>query len=74
MVPPVIYLATEQSEWINRRVIAAGNGRISLLSNPAVEREVVTPGVWDLDTAFEEMEGAFKEAILHPNPFERPRE
>jgi len=74
VVPPVIYLATEQSEWINRRVIAAGNGRISLLSNPAVEREVVTPGVWDLDTAFEEMEGAFKEAILHPNPFERPRE
>ena len=73
VVPPVIYLATEQSEWINRRVISAGNGRISLVSNPAIEREVVTAGVWDLDTAFEEMEGAFKEAILYPNPFERPR-
>jgi NAD(P)-dependent dehydrogenase (short-subunit alcohol dehydrogenase family) len=73
VVPPVVYLASERSDWINRRVIAAGNGRISLLTNPSVEREVVTSGVWDLDTAFAEMEGAFQEAILWPNPFDRPR-
>ena len=73
VVPPVVYLASERSDWITRRVIAAGNGRISLLTNPTVEREVVTAGVWDLDSAFAEMEGAFQEAILWPNPFDRPR-
>ena len=56
-VPPVVYLASTQSEWLNRRVISAGNGRISLMSNPTVEREIVlTSGEWDLATAFDEIE------------------
>ncbi len=73
VVPPVVYLASEQSGWINGRIIQAGNGRIGLFNSPAIEREVTTEGVWDLDTAFEEMEGAFKEAIVYPNPFRKPR-
>jgi NAD(P)-dependent dehydrogenase (short-subunit alcohol dehydrogenase family) len=73
VVPPVIYLASEHSEWINGRILAAGNGRISLFNSPAIEREVVKDGVWTLDEAFTEMEGAFKEAIVYPNPFRRPR-
>jgi len=73
VVPPVIYLASEQAGWINGRILQAGNGRIGLFNSPAVEREVITDGVWDLDTAFEEMEGAFKEAIVYPNPFRKPR-
>ena len=73
VVPPVVYLATEQSSWLNGRVIQCGNGRIGLFSNPTIQREVVTDGVWNLDTAFAEMESAFQEAILHPNPFARPR-
>ena len=74
VVPPVIYLASPRSDWINGRIFAAGNGRISLFNSPAIEREVVTAGVWDLDTAFQEMEGAFREAIVYPNPFRRPRD
>ncbi len=73
VVPPVIYLASEQSGWINGRILQAGNGRIGLFNSPAIEREVITDGVWDLDTAFQEMEGAFKEAIVYPNPFRKPR-
>jgi len=69
VVPPVVYLASERSDWLTGRVIQCGNGRIGLFSNPAVTREVVTDGVWDLDTAFAEMESAFQEAILRPNPF-----
>ncbi|MEN8161402.1 MAG: SDR family NAD(P)-dependent oxidoreductase [Myxococcota bacterium] len=69
VVPPVIYVASEQSEWLTGRVIQCGNGRIGLFSNPVVTREVVTDGLWDLDTAFTEMESAFQEAILRPNPF-----
>jgi hypothetical protein len=34
-----------------------------------VTREVVTDGLWDLDVAFTEMESAFQEALLRPNPF-----
>ena len=73
-VPPVAYLASEQSEWLNRRVIFAGNGRISLMSNPVVEREIVSAsGTWDIPTAFAEIESSFKEAVLWPNIFDKPR-
>lgn len=73
VVPPVVYLASEQSEWINRRVIFAGNGRISLMSNPVVEREIVSAsGTWDIPTAFAEIETSFKEAVLYPNIFDKP--
>ena len=74
-VPPVVYLASEQSEWLNRRVIFAGNGRISLMTNPVVEREIVSvTGSWDIPTAFAEIEESFKSAILWPNFFDKPRE
>jgi NAD(P)-dependent dehydrogenase (short-subunit alcohol dehydrogenase family) len=69
VVPPVIYVASERSDWLTGRVIQCGNGRIGLFSNPVVTREVVTDGLWDLDTAFTEMETAFQVAILRPNPF-----
>ncbi|WP_292991640.1 SDR family NAD(P)-dependent oxidoreductase [Mycobacterium sp.] len=73
VVPPVVYLASNQSEWLNRRVIFAGNGRISLMSNPVVEREIVSAsGTWDIATAFAEIETSFKEAVLYPNIFDKP--
>ncbi|EHI13390.1 SDR family NAD(P)-dependent oxidoreductase [Mycolicibacterium thermoresistibile] len=72
-VPPVVYLASEQSDWLNRRVIFAGNGRISLMTNPVIEREIVSAsGTWDIPTAFAEIESSFKEAILWPNIFDKP--
>ena len=55
------------------RIIQAGNGRIGLFNSPAIEREVTTPGVWDLDAAFEEMNTSFREAIDYPNPFRKPK-
>jgi len=69
VVAPVIYVASERSDWLTGRVIQCGNGRIGLFSNPMVTREVVTDGLWDLDVAFTEMESAFQEALLRPNPF-----
>ncbi len=73
VVPPVIYLASERGAWLNGRIVQCGNGRIGLFSNPTITREVVTDGVWNLDVAMDEMESAFQEALLHPNPFQRPR-
>ena len=71
VVPPVVWLASEQSNWMNGRIIQCGNGRIGLFNSPAIEREVTTPGVWDMDDAFDEMNSTFKEAIVYPNPFRK---
>jgi NAD(P)-dependent dehydrogenase (short-subunit alcohol dehydrogenase family) len=74
VVPIVLYLASTESGWLNRRVIGAGNGRISLFRESGIEREIVaSSGVWDTASAFTEIEGAFRSAIEHPNPFDRPR-
>ena len=73
VVPPVVWLASEQSSWMNGRIIQCGNGRIGLFNSPAIEREVTTPGVWDMDDAFGEMNTVFKEAIVYPNPFRKPK-
>ena len=75
VVPAVQYLASTRSDWLNRRVIGAGNGRISLHTDYAVSREIVSStGLWD-DTAgvFQEIENTFKGALEYPNPFDRPR-
>jgi NAD(P)-dependent dehydrogenase (short-subunit alcohol dehydrogenase family) len=71
VVPPVVWLASEESNWMNGRIIQAGNGRIGLFNSPAIEREVTTPGLWDMDDAFAEMNTAFKEAVVYPNPFRK---
>ncbi|MEZ7979610.1 MAG: SDR family NAD(P)-dependent oxidoreductase [Myxococcota bacterium] len=73
VVPPVVWLAAEESAWMNGRIIQCGNGRIGLITEPSVEREVTTPGVWDMDVAFEEMNTSFKEAVVYPNPFRKPK-
>ncbi|MBW2244399.1 MAG: SDR family NAD(P)-dependent oxidoreductase [Deltaproteobacteria bacterium] len=71
VAPPVLYLAMEQSDWLNGRVIEAGNGKIGLFSNPVMTRQIMTDGLWDNDVAINEMETAFREAIYQPNPFSR---
>ncbi|MCE2390321.1 MAG: SDR family NAD(P)-dependent oxidoreductase [Proteobacteria bacterium] len=75
VVPAVLYLASERSDWLNRRVVGAGNGRISLHTDYAVEREIVSStGLWgDTSEVFAEIENSFKGALEHPNPFDRPR-
>jgi NAD(P)-dependent dehydrogenase (short-subunit alcohol dehydrogenase family) len=74
VVPPVIYLASVRSDWLNGRVIGAGNGRIALYSGYAIEREITSAsGVWDTAGALAEFEGTFRPAVENPNPFDRPR-
>jgi NAD(P)-dependent dehydrogenase (short-subunit alcohol dehydrogenase family) len=69
VTPPVVYLASEQSDWLNGRVIEAGNAKIGLFSNFEMNRQVGTEGIWDLDNAISEMEVAFKPALGNSNPF-----
>ena len=74
VVPAVAYVASVRSDWLNRRVLTAGNGRIGILTEIDLQREIVaSSGVWDLGTAFAEIESTFRPAIEHPNIFDRPR-
>jgi NAD(P)-dependent dehydrogenase (short-subunit alcohol dehydrogenase family) len=74
VVPPILYLASTRSDWLNRKVIGAGNGRISLYEDFAVNREIVsTDGEWDLPGTFDEMEATFKAHLEYPNYFDRPK-
>jgi NAD(P)-dependent dehydrogenase (short-subunit alcohol dehydrogenase family) len=74
VVPAVAYLASERSGWLNRRVITAGNGRIGLMNEPDLLREIVaSDGVWDTASTFNEIESTFRAAIEYPNIFDRPR-
>ena len=75
VVPPVAYLASTRSDWLNRRIITAGNGRIGLMNEFDLQREITAQkGVWDIPGAFEEIENSFRAAIQYPNIFDRPRE
>ena len=74
VVPAVAYLASERSGWLNRRVITAGNGRIGIMTEFDVQREITTSsGTWDVPTAFAEIEESFRAAVQYPNVFDRPR-
>jgi NAD(P)-dependent dehydrogenase (short-subunit alcohol dehydrogenase family) len=75
IAPPVVYLASTESDWLNGRVIGAGGYRISLYNNPEVIREVSTNQPWDLGEAFEAMERSFRPAIEGRRPMSRrPKE
>ena len=75
VTPPVVYLAMEESDWLNGRVIEAGNAKIGLFENFRMGRQVGTEAVWDLDASIEEMKAAFQPALGNPNPFApRPKD
>lgn len=63
VAPPVIYLASEDSDWLNGRVIGARGNRITLYSNYEVNREIVSTGQWELPTVFREFDRTFKAAV-----------
>jgi NAD(P)-dependent dehydrogenase (short-subunit alcohol dehydrogenase family) len=60
---PVSYLASTESSWLNGRVLGCHGKRISLYSNHAVEREVVSAQPWDIESVFRELPAAFNPAI-----------
>ena len=69
VAPAAAYLASEQSGWINGRIIGAGGRRFTLYHAPAVEREVISTIDWDIDSAFEAIESSFRPAIERTSPF-----
>lgn len=70
VAPAVLYLASDRSSWLNGRIIGASGRRITLYTNPAVEREIVSTMPWTLDTAFDEIERVFRPAVEHRGMFD----
>jgi NAD(P)-dependent dehydrogenase (short-subunit alcohol dehydrogenase family) len=63
IAPPVVYMASEQSDWLNGQVVGASGYRISLYNKPEVIREIAAPVAFGLDEAFEHIERSFRPAV-----------
>jgi NAD(P)-dependent dehydrogenase (short-subunit alcohol dehydrogenase family) len=65
MVPAIIYLASEESGWLTGRIVGAQEYRISLWSEPEIQRQIISPTPWDLDDVFRLMPASFKPTVTH---------
>ena len=52
IVPAIIYLASTESGWLTGRILGVQEYRISLWSNPEIQRQLVSAEPWDLDDVF----------------------
>jgi len=57
---PIAYIASEESDWLNGRVIRAFGYRIGFYNNPTLVKELIGQESWDLDDVFTEFERNFK--------------
>ena len=63
IAPPVVYLASADSDWLTGRVIGARGYEMVLYNNYEVESELVSPVPWSHDAAAEAIERTFRRAI-----------
>ncbi len=63
VAPPVVYMASTKSDWLNGRVIGASGFRMTLYSNYEGIREVSSTQPFALDEAFEQIERSFKPVV-----------
>ena len=71
-VPAIVYMASAQSSWLNRRVVSSGNGKIGLHANFDMQCELeasADDGVWTNEEAAKAMEANFKDAEEQMNPW-----
>ena len=61
---PIVYMASEASDWLNGQVIGAMGYDISLYTQYAVQRQLSATERWDVERAAEEIERVFKPAVL----------
>ncbi|MGN6792474.1 MAG: SDR family NAD(P)-dependent oxidoreductase [Streptosporangiaceae bacterium] len=59
VAPIVGYLASEQSGWINGRIVHSSGYEIALYSNPEPEVRIIGTGPWDADSLASQVERSF---------------
>ena len=61
---PIVYMASEASDWLNGQVIGAMGYDISLYTQYEVQRQLSATERWDVERVAEEIERVFKPAVL----------
>ena len=74
VAPAVAYIAGERSDWLNGKIIGTSGYQISVYHDPAVVRQLLTSGSWDLDVLFNKFETVFRPAVERRNYFAAPAE
>ena len=72
--PPVVYLASEESGWINGQVIGASGYQVSLFNTPEAVRQIQGKEPWTVDDMFQRMPAIFRPAIEGRNFYQQQRE
>ena len=71
VAPPVVYLASTESGWINGQVIGASGYQVSLFNTPDMIRQIQGKEPWTVDDMFRRMPAVFRPAIEGLNFYQR---
>ena len=74
VAPPVVYLASEESGWINGQVIGASGFQVSLFNTPEMIRQIQGREPWTVDDMFQRMPAVFRPALEGRNFYQQQRE
>ncbi|MYA54492.1 MAG: SDR family oxidoreductase [Dehalococcoidia bacterium] len=74
VAPPVVYLASTESGWINGQVIGASGYQVSLFNTPEMIRQIQGKEPWTVDDMFQKMPSVFRPAIEGRNFYQRAQE
>jgi len=74
VAPPVVFLASTESGWINGQVIGASGYQVSLFNTPEMIRQIQGKEPWTVDDMFQRMPAVFRPAIEGRNFYQRAQE
>ena len=74
VAPPVVYLASTESGWINGQVVGASGYQVSLFNTPEMIRQIQGKEPWTVDDMFQRMPAVFRPAIEGRNFYQRAQE
>ncbi len=60
---PLVYMASEQSDWLNGQIIGASGYDLQLFNTPAVIRQMRSTERWTVEGAADQIEEIFKPAV-----------
>ncbi len=68
IAPPVVWLASKESSWFTGQTIGVHGFEIGLFNTPQLITRIVSNAPWQMDSAFEHMEKAFRNALEGVDP------
>ena len=74
VAPPVVYLASTESGWINGQVVGASGYQVSLFNTPEMIRQIQGKEPWTVDDMFQRMPAVFRPALEGRNFYQRAQE